>query len=563
MHKRTIPVRFHRVEVVGLGQQPRLSDFVEQLRHLCIFIGFLVAAMLWAGSTLAQTPPPKNPYLADSIYPLGHGGSHQQDSLPVAGPEDKSRTLLATEIQYTHTGPAFFGASTSGPYTSGRRVIWGNGLDRIVKIDYQTHQVISTLMLEDAEEHYDEARADEAIDYFDDSNDGFFSLVKAFREAQKLRSLASVYTLLDSTNTYFIANKHGYIEAFGDADSNDPSSEIELKRRFDFPTEITGYSLGINMTYDGWLVIVTEHGYLLALKPDFSEYRIGRLQHADGAEDKATRSPGYGWVRNASAIDTDGGIYIASQEYMHKVIWNGDAFSANQNDGAWAVAYDNSWGHGTGATPSLMGFGESDDELVVITDGNPRMNLVVYWRDQIPQAWAGIEGQPRRVAGILPVTMGEQNLDRIQSEQSVVVEGYGALVVNNNPRNAPWYLPERAHSLLLSYLGSNPKHQPYGVQKFSWNPQIKQLENAWVNNDISSPSCVPIVSQVNGMAYLIGARNNNWTLEAMDWETGESQFHYAIGGQRFNPFFSGTLLDEDGRVHYGTPWGRVRLEPQL
>ena len=67
--------------------------------------------MLWAGSTLAQTPPPKNPYLADSIYPLGHGGSHQQDSLPVAGPEDKSRTLLATEIQYTHTGPAFFCAS--------------------------------------------------------------------------------------------------------------------------------------------------------------------------------------------------------------------------------------------------------------------------------------------------------------------------------------------------------------------------------------------------------------------------------------------------------------------
>jgi hypothetical protein len=34
-----------------------------------------------------------------------------------------------------------------------------------------------------------------------------------------------------------------------------------------------------------------------------------------------------------------------------------------------------------------------------------------------------------------------------------------------------------------------------------------------------------------------------------------------IGGQRYNPFFSGTEIDEAGRIHYGTPWGRVRLAP--
>jgi hypothetical protein len=65
------------------------------------------------------------------------------------------------------------------------------------------------------------------------------------------------------------------------------------------------------------------------------------------------------------------------------------------------------------------------------------------------------------------------------------------------------------------------------------------------------------------MVYLIGARDNQWTLEAMDWSTGESEFHYVIGGQRYNPMFSGTLLDEEGRIHYGTPWGRVRLNPEL
>jgi hypothetical protein len=45
----------------------------------------------------------------------------------------------------------------------------------------------------------------------------------------------------------------------------------------------------------------------------------------------------------------------------------------------------------------------------------------------------------------------------------------------------------------------------------------------------------------------------------MNWETGKSEFHYTIGDQRYNVLFSGTLIDEDGRIHYGTPWGRVRL----
>jgi hypothetical protein len=88
--------------------------------------------------------------------------------------------------------------------------------------------------------------------------------------------------------------------------------------------------------------------------------------------------------------------------------------------------------------------------------------------------------------------------------------------VNNVPRNIPWYLPERARSLLISFLGSNPDHQPYGFQKFVWNPEARR---------------------------------------------GSSVFHSVIGGQRYNPFFSGTEIDEAGRIHYGTPWGRVRLGP--
>jgi hypothetical protein len=158
--------------------------------------------------------------------------------------------------------------------------------------------------------------------------------------------------------------------------------------------------------------------------------------------------------------------------------------------------------------------------------------------------------------------MGNPALTAIQSEQSVVVAGYGALVVNNQPRNIPWYLPRQAATLLISYLGSNPRHQPYGVQKFAWDPQARSLRESWVNTQVSSPSSVPIVGVGSDSVYLIGARDNRWTLEAMDWSSGASRFHYKIGGQRYNVLFSGTLLDEDGRIHYGTPWGRVRLVPR-
>jgi hypothetical protein len=79
---------------------------------------------------------------------------------------------------------------------------------------------------------------------------------------------------------------------------------------------------------------------------------------------------------------------------------------------------------------------------------------------------------------------------------------------------------------------------------------------------VSSPSCVPVVSYPSERVYLIGVRKNRRTLEALEWRDGGSAFHTVIGGQRYNPLFSGTLRDESGRVHYGTPWGRVRLAPQ-
>ena len=263
------------------------------------------------------------------------------------------------------------------------------------------------------------------------------------------------------------------------------------------------------------------------------------------------------------AVDTDGGIYIASRNHMHKVIWTGEQLSTDPDDGAWVARYRNGTGEGTGATPSLMGFDE-EDRFVVITDGDIRMNLTLFWRDGIPENWQQLPGAPsRRIAGLAPVNMGALEVTKIQSEQTVIVAGYGALVVNNTPRNAPFFAPTEGvgRGALIGPLGSNPKFQPYGIQKFEWNPAAQRLEAAWVNETISSPNGVPWVSTGSGQLYFIGARNNEWTLEAVNWLTGAPTFHYILGGQKYNNTFSGPTIDEQSRVFVGTQWGRLRIQP--
>ncbi|WP_299944524.1 hypothetical protein [uncultured Microbulbifer sp.] len=535
-----------------------LSIKIIALLTLNIVCSSLTA--LSADTLLKFEMPARNPYLADSNNAMAHGDSAQQDAVLQPGPMGPSRILSTSELQYNFSGPGLMGILTSGEYVDGQRVFWGNGLDRLVKLDYQSYQTITEFYLPNVEP-YTESQAEKSIVGFDKSNSGLLAVIRGFMEIWKLKNLSGLYTVLDKDHNYYVGNKSGLIQVYGDQNPMNSRSPIIKLRQWQLPDEVTGPIVGINLTYDGRLIVATEHGYLVAVKRDFSEYQRVRIRHSEGAENKATQRAGYGWVRNGFAIDQEGGIYIASQEHIHKVVWTGEKLSTDISDGAWTEPYLNQWKHGTGATPSLMGFGE-EDQFVVITDGQPQMNLVLFWRNAIPDNWQQLSNtSSRRVAGQLPVNMGKTQAFEIQTEQSVVVAGYGALVVNNNANNKPWYLPKQAVSVLQSYLGSHPDHQPYGAQKFKWDPVSRQLREDWVNPSISSPSAVPIVGIGSNMAYLIGARNNQWTLEGLDWDTGVSKFHYVIGGQRYNPLYSATLIDNDGNIHYGTPWGRVRLIP--
>jgi hypothetical protein len=270
------------------------------------------------------------------------------------------------------------------------------------------------------------------------------------------------------------------------------------------------------------------------------------------------------WIRNGFAVDEHGGIYIASNDHLHKVVWTGSELSSSDGDGAWTEPYRNSLGRGTGSTPSLVGFGDEPDKLVVITDGDVLMNVTAYWRNDIPPEWQQLDSAPsRRAAGLAAANFGDPTLAAAQSEQSVACSGYGMFVVNNEPRNAPQQIMDDLPSKLIfiGYLNHLEEFAPRGGQKFEWDPVTKTLKPAWANTEVSSPNCVPFVSAGSNMVYLSGVRDGHWTLEGIDWTTGESAFHYDLGGARFNSFYSQPQIDGQGRVMSSALYGALRIQP--
>ncbi len=515
--------------------------------------------------TGAMSSGPRNPYLADSVYPIAHGRCDQQDNSPLAGPTGPSEVLGGDDVQYTWLGPGHFGTLVSGPYPDGRRVIWSNGRQTIAKLDYDTLETLAVLPtgdqpvtpvpeLEAAVRGLDELRGEAAVTHA-------LTLAMTY-----LMGLDGVYALVDCDNTLLLTRK-SCVVAYRDADPTDPASPITETARWHKPVEVEGDFVGVNLTFDGRLLLSTDHGWLVCLRRDFTDFCTLELP---GAREQAAdhwarmlecgRSGAYGWVRKSLCVDEDGGIYLPSVDHLHKVVWTGQRLSTDEADGAWSAPYRNGGGWGSGTTPSLMGFGPDEDRFVVIGDGDEVVNITLFWRDDVPHDWEQLPGAPsRRIAGLGPADMGDPGRRAIQTEQSITVSGYGAMTVNNEPASIPEGLPQAAVRSLCFYLGHDPAYRPLGMHKYEWNPHTRTLDEAWVNTAVSTPNSVPFVSQGSDLVYTCGTRDRLWTIEAVDWTTGESAFHYVVGDSTFNTLGGGVLLDNEGRLLYGTIFGKSRI----
>ena len=111
----------------------------------------------------------------------------------------------------------------------------------------------------------------------------------------------------------------------------------------------------------------------------------------------------------------------------------------------------------------------------------------------------------------------------------------------------------------MFFLAHDPAYTPHGIHKYEWDPAARQFAEAWVTTEVSSPNSVPFVSQASDLVYTCGARDGGWTIEAVNWTTGEPAFHFMLGSSQFNTVGAGVTLDDDGRLLFGNIFGKTRI----
>jgi hypothetical protein len=215
------------------------------------------------------------------------------------------------------------------------------------------------------------------------------------------------------------------------------------------------------------------------------------------------------------------------------------------------------FGIGTGSTPTLMGFGDDPDKLVVISDGADRMKVVAFWREQIPADFQQRPGtRSRRIAGQIQITCGlSPQPEFIQSEQSVVVNGYGAFVVNN-------IRSQGASDKLVDVFAGGPVFDPpAGCERVEWDPQTRQWRSVWARADVVGTSMVPAMSSAVDLAFVNGyTKEEGWEVTGMDWNTGETAFRAIFGQTNLgNGAYALIQFLENGDLLFNSIGGAIRV----
>jgi len=325
-----------------------------------------------------------------------------------------------------------------------------------------------------------------------------------------------------------------------------------------FPQDVV---FGLGMTFNGYVVVSTLGGLVVTLDRETLEVRSKlQLPHPD---EEITNS-------FATSEEAGGGaVYVASNRSMYRLVVkaNGE-ISDELQDGAWAAPYDRGVrlkrgkiADGTGATPTLMGFGPNEDKLVVITDGAQQMRLVAFWRDEIPKNEGG-KPLPR-LASEIPVSFGYAS-EIIQSEQSVAVFGPYAFVINNIMPEDPRPFP-KGGSYLRGLLVGATRQPPSGGAMYKWDSAQKKWTLLWTRPEIGPVATVPMISTSSRVvvvnAFLATRPKKTFHL-GFDLDSGKNVLSIESSlNPAFNGAFSGIKCDDQGSIWYSTMLGLIRLDP--
>lgn len=511
--------------------------------------GVLAAARGALAATPAQAGPAPNAYLAAPHMALAHFDPSASDVMPYPAPRGVFEVDLR-QCPRVVGGPVniLTAASTSPDYMwaiSSEGVAYvdvrGGGFREVARaaapgvphISAETHDKVLGAPFASLEQV--EARV----------RDGY--------GADWTRIANGVYSLVDRDNVVFYNTRVGVVFAFGLADPANPAAGVQILRSRDFrpllgPKETLA---GMSLTYDGKLVVIGSRSLMVIDRSLEGE----PVRVAFGDDER---------ISNSVCIDERNAIYVASDKLMRKVVWTGARLSLDEADGAWSSPYDGGrqppqikTGTGTGSTPTLMGFGADPDKLVVITDGADRMKLVAFWRDDIPARAKPVAGaRSRRIAGQIQVTCELSPLPEfIQTEQSVVVSGYGAFVVNNISQ------AKAAPNLMVGVVALGPVLEPpKGAERFEWNPSKQSFRSVWRRPDLVSTSMVPTLSGPSGVVMVNGyTAKDGWEVTGMDWTTGATVTRAIFGHDNLgNGAYALVQLFPNGDLLFNSIAGPIR-----
>ncbi|MFO0110365.1 MAG: hypothetical protein ACK52W_07520 [Alphaproteobacteria bacterium] len=524
----------------------------------------IIGLVFGVSAAAAQQRPERNPSISSEIYGVTHVNPAQQNSIPYQIPLREKRIDLDSLV------PVWGGPVNNATYAAARPgYFWSVATDRVALIDARNGgwKMVADIDLPGATRRSREALEQIVNFRYDGMEEAEQHLKKILGPSPGSILPAGIYALVSNEDIVY-ANAGTIVSAIGLVDSQDPSKGLEVKSRFDTaaiipPTSVFGEApriglVGMNMTYDGHVVIGALNGVAVV----DAALKRGQFYKFDDENQLAT---------NSLAIDSAGGIYVATGSkkprlpgVMRKLVWKDGRISDDPKDGAWTAPYDGGdWppaikaGTGTGSTPTLMGFGANEDKLVLITDGANRMKLVAFWRDAIPTDARPVPGAlSDRIADQKPVSAG-LSLERpwLQSEQTIIVSGYGAFVVNN--------LIEQGHAdRIIDVMTVGPVHAPpSGVEKIVWNEAENRFYSSWTRGDVVSVSMVPLASSGANAVFVNGySAKDGWEVTGLDWNTGKTVSRTIFGhNNKGNGAYAILQFLENGDMLFNSVIGPYRI----
>lgn len=515
-----------------------------------------------SGGDQAQTPlsempvAPRNPYLAQEHYSITHFNSAQTDAFPFAVPEGSFR-VSPDDCPGKWSGPVNLMtlAANNADY------MWGMSSDRVsyIKVSGGSFELVAELPLPRVAQKSKED-LQKLVATYDTYADLEAATKAVLGEQPQYAMMCGNYVLCDRDN-YAYTNAVKTLLRCKLTDPANPAAGIDIDAQLDMTPYLHGSFtlMGVSMTYDGFLVVAGKQSISIVTRD------LSQVVDTYVLPDDQTLS-------NSICVDEGGGIYVASNSQteggpglMQKVVWTGARLSTEASEGAWQAPYDGGpyapsikMGFGTGSTPTLMGFGDDHDKLVVITDGAKRMKIVAFWRDDIPADVTPADPANTRLADARLVTCGLTNAEWVQSEQSVVCAGHGAFVVNNVRE-----MPVEIHDKVIGVLAIGPVLEPAsGVERLEWDCQSHRWKSLWTRPDVKSVSMIPCVSTASEMVFVnVYGDANGWEVDGLDWNTGATRHSVIFGkNNRGNGAYAIIQYMPNGDLLFNSVCGPFRVK---